>query len=149
MFSLPIEPDQKNLLGLRDLLANCAPENFSNLNEAQRSRCRNIGAFSRYDPSVMDWADRSGNLPGVKRWERELARKQAPLLLPCGNPSAADPVYTGACILATIANGFAFKKQYENQPAYFDKPRKPAVSPPRPTRCKRPAPRPRPGSDCQ
>ena len=69
----------------------------------------------------MDYADHTDEVPGAKRWARELARKQAPLLLPCGNPRAADPVYTGACIIANIANGFTFQKQYENQPAYFDK----------------------------
>jgi hypothetical protein len=68
----------------------------------------------------VDYADHSDKVPGVKRWERELARKNAPLLLPCGNSRKADPVYTGACIIANIANGFTFKKQYENQPAYFD-----------------------------
>lgn len=124
MFSVPIEPNQKNLSGLRDLLVNCAPENFTNLDEAQRSQCRKIGAFSGHDPSAMDWADHSDKVPGAKRWERELARKKAPLLLPCGNTKAADPVFTGFCILGNIANGFTFKEQYENQPAYFDKPRK-------------------------
>jgi hypothetical protein len=87
----------------------------------QRSQCRKFGALSSYDPSAVDYADHSDKVPGAKRWERELARKNAPLLLPCGNSHSADPVYTGACIIANIANGFTFKKQYENQPAYFDK----------------------------
>lgn len=120
VFSLPIEPNQKDLLGLRDQVLNCAPENFTYLDEAQRSRCRTIGAFSSYDPSAMDWADHSDEVPSAKQWARELARKKAPLLLPCGNSRRADPVYTGACIIANIANGFTFKKQYENQSAYSD-----------------------------
>jgi len=100
-------------------LVGCAPENVTNLTEAQRSQCRKFGALPSYDPSAVDYADRS--VPGAKRWARELARKNAPLLLPCGNSRSADPVYTGACIIANIANGFTFKQQYENQPGYSDK----------------------------
>jgi len=110
-----------DIRGFGQALFGCAPENFTNLDEAQRSRCRKLGAFSSYDPSAMDYADHSDRVPGAKRWNLELARKKAPLLLPCGNSKALDPVYTGACIIANIANGFTFKKQYENQPAYFDK----------------------------
>jgi hypothetical protein len=72
----------------------------------------------------MDYVGHSDKVPGTKQWERELARKKAPLLLPCGNAKAVNFVYTGACIIANIANGFTFEKQYENQPAYFDKPGK-------------------------
>jgi hypothetical protein len=110
-----------DIRGFGQILVDCAPENFPRLDEVQRSRCRSLGAFSSYDPSAMDWADHSDRMPGAKRWERELARKKAPLLLPCGNAKAFDFVYTGGCIIANIANGFTFKKQYENQPAYFDK----------------------------
>lgn len=109
------------IAGFGRSLFGCAPENFTTLDEALRSRCRKLGAFSGYDPSAMDYADHSDKVPGAKQWERELARKKAPLLLPCGNSRSADPVYTGACIIANIANGFTFKEQYENQPAYFDK----------------------------
>lgn len=109
-----------DIRGFGQALTGCAPENFANLDEAQRSRCRKSGALASYDPSIVDYADRSGKVPDVTRWERELARKQGPLLLPCGNARSADPVYTGACILANIANGFTFQKQYENQPAYSD-----------------------------
>lgn len=119
----PIVPTP-DIRGFGQELSGCAPEKFTNLDEAQRSRCRNLGAFSRYDPGALDWVDHTGNAPGAKRWERELARKNAPLLLPCGNSKALDPVYTGACVLENIANGFTFQKQYENQPAYFDKPGK-------------------------
>jgi hypothetical protein len=116
----PIAPPS-GIAGFGRSLFGCAPENFPNLDEAQRSRCRKLGAFSDYDPSAMDYADHSDKVPGAKQWERELARKNAPLLLPCGNSRSADPVYTGACIIANIANGFTFKEQYENQPGYFDK----------------------------
>ena len=129
VFSLPSEPDRKNLSGLHDPLLDCAPENFAKLDDAQRSRCGKLGAFSRYDPSAVDYADHIAQVPGVRQWERELARKNAPLLLPCGNATAFDPVYTGACIVGTVANGFTFKKQYENQRAYFDKPGKPRMMP--------------------
>jgi hypothetical protein len=107
--------------GFGQALVGCAPENFANLDVAQRSRCRKFGALPSYDPGAVDYADHSDKVPGAKQWERELARKNAPLLLPCGNSRRADPVYTGACIIANIANGFTFKQQYENQPAYFDK----------------------------
>jgi hypothetical protein len=105
-------------------LEDCIPEKFSGLDQAQRARCERFGASTSYDPSAVDYADHSSEVPGAKQWERELARKKAPLLLPCGNSKAVDFVYIGACIIANIANGFTFKEQYEKQPAYFDKPGK-------------------------
>lgn len=112
---------------MHDQLFNCAPENFANLDEAKLSRCRKLGAFPGYDPGAVDYADHSDKVPGAKQWERELARKKAPPLLPCGNASGINPLYTGVCILENIAKGFAFKEQYENQPAYSDKSGKPHV----------------------
>src|SRR5690606_5574671 len=113
-----------DIRGFGRALVDCAPENVASLDETQRSRCRKFGALASYDPSDVDYTDRSGKVPGATRWERELARKKAPLLLPCGNAKAVDFVYTGGCIIANIANGFTFQKQYENQPSYSDKPGK-------------------------
>ncbi|HEY8254929.1 MAG TPA: hypothetical protein VIG39_09835, partial [Rhizomicrobium sp.] len=113
----PLAP-RSGLAGFGRSLSGCAPENFTNLDEAQLSRCRRIGALPAYDPSAVDYADHIDKVPGARQWEREFARKKAPLLLPCGNSKALDPVYTAGCIIANIANGFTFKKQYENQPAY-------------------------------
>ncbi|MES2473990.1 MAG: hypothetical protein V4601_14245 [Pseudomonadota bacterium] len=101
-------------------LFGCAPENLANLDEAQRSRCRKIGALASHDPGAVDFADHRDEVRGARQWKRELVRKKAPLLLPCGNAKAFDFVYTGGCILANIANGFTFQKQYDNQPAYSD-----------------------------
>jgi hypothetical protein len=117
--SSPIVPiPAPDIRGFGQALTGCAPENFAALDETLRSHCRNLGAFSSHDPGVLDYADRSGQMPGAKQWQQELARKKAPLLLPCGNAKAFDPVYTGACIIANIANGFTFQTQYENQPGY-------------------------------
>ena len=121
-FLLPIEPNQKGLSGARDPFLDCSPENITNLDEAQRSQCLKLGAYPNYDPNAVDYADRINNVPGAPLWKRELARKKAPLLLPCGNAVRADIVYTGACILGNIANGFTFKQQYQNQRGYGDKP---------------------------
>jgi len=109
-----------DIRGFGQALTGCAPENLANLDDAERSRCGKFGALPSHDPGAVDYADRADQIPGAKRWARELARKKAPLLLPCGNPYSADPVYTGACIIANIANGFTFKQQYENQPGYSD-----------------------------
>jgi hypothetical protein len=109
-----------DLAGFGQALFGCAPENFTSLDEAQRSRCQTIGALPTSDPNTPSYADRADNVPGSIQWARELARKKAPLLLPCGNAKAFDIVYTGGCIIANIANGFTFKKQYENQPTYSD-----------------------------
>src|SRR4051812_9111954 len=109
--AIPIPaPDIK---GFGQALMGCAPENFANLDNAQRARCQKLGASVSHDPDAVDYADHSGEVPGAKRWARELARKKAPLLLPCANASKVDYVYTGACIIAKIANGFTFQKQYE------------------------------------
>lgn len=124
VFSRPSGPNQQNLSGLHEQLFRCAPENLANLDETQRARCRKLGALPVYDPNAVDYADHSDQVPGAKRWKRELARKKAPLLLPCGNVAGIDPIYTGLCLIGTITKGFAFTEQYENQPAYFDKPKK-------------------------
>jgi hypothetical protein len=108
-----------DIQGFGQALVGCAPENLATLDETGRSRCRKFGALPSYDPGAVDYADHS--VPDAKRWERERARRKAPLLLPCGNSRAADAVYTTACIIANIANGFTFKQQYENQPGYSDK----------------------------
>jgi hypothetical protein len=113
-----------DIRGFGQALADCAPEKLSGLDQAQRARCQRFGASTSHDPSAVDYADHSNEVRGAKQWARELARKKAPLLLPCGNAKAVDFVYTGACIIANIANGFTFQKQYENQPAYFDEPGK-------------------------
>jgi len=115
--AMPV-PDIK---GFGQVLDGCAPQNFANLDDAQRSRCQSLGLVPSHDLGAVDYADRTAQVPGAKQWERELARKKAPLLLPCGNPVAFDPVYTGFCIIGNIANGFTFKKQYQNQRAYFDR----------------------------
>lgn len=120
----PLAVPTPDIRGFGQALVGCAPENFTNLDDTQRSRCRKLGALASYDPSAVNYADHSDQVPGVKRWEQELARKKAPLLLPCGNAKAFDFVYTGGCIIANIANGFTFQKQYENQPAYSDQSRK-------------------------
>ncbi len=109
-----------SLQGFGQALNGCAPENFTTLDEAQRSRCRKLSALPSYDPSAVDYGDHSNRVAGAKQWELELARKKAPLLLPCGNPKAVNLINTGACIIANIANGFTFQKQYENQPVYSD-----------------------------
>lgn len=120
VFTLPIEPSQNSLVGLHDQLFNCAPDNLANLDETQRSRCRKVAALPNYDRSALDYADRSSKVPGAKRWKRELARNKAPLLLPCASSTGIDYVATGVCIIENIMKGFEFRKQYENQPAYFD-----------------------------
>jgi hypothetical protein len=109
-----------DIRGFGQALTGCAPENLANLDDAERSRCGKFGALPSHDPGAVDYADRGDRVPGAKRWARELARKKAPLLLPCGNAKALDVVYTGACVIANIANGFTFQQQYGNQPGYSD-----------------------------
>lgn len=115
----PAAPEGKALEGLHGSLFGCAPENLPNLSEAQRTRCRQGGtAMAPYDPNAVDYADHSGKVPGAPRWAREVARKNAPLLLPCANPGGISPIYTAMCVAQGVVNGF----DLEHKPEYFDKP---------------------------
>jgi hypothetical protein len=110
----PPTPDASSLEGLHAFLFNCTPENLANLTPEQRAQCASPG--SKPHDSV-DYADHSGRAHQAARWAHDLARKQAPLLLPCANAQGISPLATLACLGKSLVTGFDL-----NAPGYADKP---------------------------
>lgn len=100
--ALPSEP---NTLGLGQSLFSCLPENLLGLTAEELARCRTTHPAFRYDATAVATA----NLPVKERprWERELAIKQGPLLLPCASPTASPlNIGTALCLGDMLLNGY-------------------------------------------
>lgn len=104
-----------SLQGLHMLLFNCAPENLGNLSPEERQQCEMASI-----PPAPAQTDIPRNLPSrakdAPQWERALARKNNPTLLPCMPPLSLAAVL---CMGNGLANGFG---KLDNQPHYGDAP---------------------------
>lgn len=82
----PATNDTGSLRGLYFYLYECTPENFSNLTEAEKAKCAqaSLTPVPNDTRSLMNQPSRAKDAP---RWQRALARKKAPLLLPCMHPN--------------------------------------------------------------
>ncbi len=95
-----------SLQGLHQFLFNCAPENLGMLTQEQRAHC----AMQASAPNA-DETNSVRNLPShahdPARWQRALARKQNPVLLPCMSSAGigVSPL-TLACIGKGAIEGF-------------------------------------------
>jgi hypothetical protein len=67
--------------GLGSTLFDCSPEKLSDLDPSARRTCHDVLAIT--PDNTPDVADRSGEVHLARIWARQLARKKAPLLLPC------------------------------------------------------------------
>lgn len=69
-------------------LAACAPEKYDMASDEIRDVCGRIGALVRNDPGhfgvTQDVAD-------PRHWQTELARREAPYLMPCMSPHPPPP----------------------------------------------------------
>jgi hypothetical protein len=105
--------------GLHKWLFDCAPENLDKLTSEQRSQCalRALSPNSDDSSSVLNLPSHAHDAP---HWQRALARKQAPPLLPCASPMglALTPT-TLICAANGIFNGFG---DLDEQPGYDDAP---------------------------
>ncbi|HTW34528.1 MAG TPA: hypothetical protein VMD53_07915 [Rhizomicrobium sp.] len=113
-------PATNNTGSLRDLylyLYECTPENFSHLTEAEKTRCAQVSLSPVPDDarSVRNQPSRAKDAP---RWQRALARKKNPALLPCMSSGGFNPVGTALCLgNAAAQGGFG---DLDEQPGYGD-----------------------------
>jgi hypothetical protein len=115
----PTSANGSNVNGLHQWLFNCAPDNLDRLTPEQRSQCalRALSPNSDDSSSVLNLPSRAHDAP---HWQRALARKQAPPLLPCASPAglALTPL-TVICAANGVLNGFG---DLDEQPGYGDSP---------------------------
>lgn len=106
-----------SLNGLHQSLFGCAPENLGKLSPEARARC----AVTTLENPDANAPANVLNLPSrahdPARWQRALARKQNPLLLPCAN-FAMLPL-APFCLLKGAMDGFG---DPDEAPGYGDAP---------------------------
>ncbi len=109
-------PPAATLRGLNQSLFGCAPGNLDKLSPEDRANCLSAKPNVE-EPNVLNLPSRAHDAP---RWERALARKQNPTLLPCAN-SAGLPLTLGTvfCTANGVINGFG---DLDAQPGYADAP---------------------------
>lgn len=112
-------PGADSLNGLQLNLFGCALENLANLTPEQRAQC--TSGLKTHDGNSIDYADHTSRTHDAQRWARDVARKKNPLLLPCANPGAINPVGTAFCLANGVLNGF----DVDNSPGYEDQPSPP------------------------
>jgi len=115
----PASNDTGSLRGLYFYLYECTPENFANLTETEKARC----AQASLSPVPND-NRRVLNLPSrakdPQHWQRALARKKNPALLPCASPQGINPIATAFCLgKAAVKGGFG---DPDDGPGYGDAP---------------------------
>ena len=104
----PITPPATNntgsLHGLYLYLYECTPENFANLTEAEKAKCAqaSLTPVPNDTRSLMNLPSRAKDAP---RWERALARKKNPALLPCMSPGGLNLIGTAFCLGKSAAKG--------------------------------------------
>jgi hypothetical protein len=118
--SAPASPTNgASLHGLYFFLYECTPENFANLTEAERARCAAASLSPNPDETngLLNLPSRSHDAPA---WDRALARKKSPSLLPCMSPQGFSPLGTAMCLgKAAAEGGFG---DLDDAPGYGDTP---------------------------
>src|SRR5690242_8567511 len=104
-FTPPAESSSPPLNGLNRQLFGCTPDRLATATPEERAACASASLGPRYDPSATDYRDHTDRAHQAARWARERARKNAPALLPCMNPAAANPFYTLACLGKAAMDG--------------------------------------------
>jgi hypothetical protein len=108
-----------SLHGLYFFLYECTPENFANLTKEERARCASASLSPNPDETntLRNLPSRSHDAPA---WNRALARKNNPSLLPCMSPQGFNPLGTAMCLgKAATKGGFG---NLDEAPGYGDAP---------------------------
>jgi len=116
----PATNETGSLRGLYFYLYECTPENFANLTEDEKARCSSASLSPLPDEtnSLRNQPSRAKDAP---HWQRALARKNAPPLLPCASTQAVViGIGTIFCLgKAAITGGFG---DLDEAPGYGDAP---------------------------
>ena len=117
----PFAPNSTgSVKGLYFYLYECTPENFANLTEAEKARCAqaSLSPVPNDTRSLLNLPSRAKDAP---RWQRALARKKNPALLPCASPQAPGvSLETITCLGKAAAHG-GFG-DLDDAPGYGDAP---------------------------
>jgi hypothetical protein len=79
---------QPNTLGLQTALSACGLENYDMASAEVRTLCGKIGALLKNDPGHFGVKQ---DIANPQHWARELARREAPFLMPCASPNPPSP----------------------------------------------------------
>lgn len=104
--------------GLHQDLFNCAPENLDKLTPDERAQCTAaLAPHGNEGGNVLNLPSRAHDAP---HWQRALARKQNPLLLPCANRAGLPlTLETVTCVANGALKGFG---DLDEAPGYGDAP---------------------------
>jgi len=83
-------------------LSACDVDKYDMAPDEIRAACDRIGALIRHDPGRFGF---TSEVVDAGHWQRELARREAPVLLPCMSPDGVDVLYTLTCIYEEIFTG--------------------------------------------
>lgn len=88
--------------GLAFALSVCDVGNYDMAPDEIRAACDRIGALIKHDPGRFGFTT---DVTDPHHWQRELARREAPVLAPCMSPGGVDVLYTLTCIYEEIFTG--------------------------------------------
>lgn len=100
-------------------LNECTPENFANLTEAEKARCAqaSLSPVPNDTRSLLNLPSRTKDAP---HWERALARKKNPALLPCASPGGVNLIGSALCLGKSAVKGTF--GDLDDAPGYGDAP---------------------------
>jgi hypothetical protein len=116
--------NSKASTGLGFQLFDCSVDNVSKLTAEQRALCAKSSTGLK-PPGSLDFADHSDHVHDAALWERQKARKNGPMLMPCANNTGLGvDLGTLACLGNGLINGFDADKmaQYGDRPEQFHVP---------------------------
>lgn len=105
-----VDPDTFNLQSLTrpntqtlaSALSSCDPGKYDMAADEVKALCDRIGALIKRDPGRFGF---TSDVEDPRHWQRELARREAPVLAPCMSPGGVDVLYTLTCIYEEIFTG--------------------------------------------
>jgi hypothetical protein len=114
----PLAPNSTgSLKGMYFYLYECTPENFANLTETEKARCAQA-SLSPVPNDTRSLLNQPSRAKDALRWQRALARKKNPTLLPCMSAGGFNPLGTALCLGKAAAKG-SFG-DLDEQPGYGD-----------------------------
>jgi hypothetical protein len=103
--------------GLYFYLYECTPENFANLTEAEKARCAQA-SLSPVPNETRNLLNLPSRAKDPLHWDRALARKKNPTLLPCMSSGGINPLATAFCLGKAASKG-SFG-DLDEEPGYGD-----------------------------
>jgi hypothetical protein len=123
--SPPPQSTLPSLAGIGRVMFGCTPEQLAALSAAERLRCQSAGLAQPPDEASLA-ALAAFDAVEHAYFDRELKRKQGPVLLPCMNPNGIGvTIWTVYCVADGVINGFDVDS--EKYAIYEPRPDEPVV----------------------